>query len=54
MAPEDFDRLPVFVYTEEPLSAVLSRTWAPLAALWALGLSVAAAALLAFRRYQIA
>jgi ABC-2 type transport system permease protein len=54
MAPEDFDRLPAFVYTEEPLPPVLTRTWAPLAALWTLAFAIAVAAFVAFRRYQIA
>jgi ABC-2 type transport system permease protein len=52
MRPEDFDQLPAFTYAEEPLRAVLGRTWAPLVGLWGLGGGLLAMALVAYRRYQ--
>jgi hypothetical protein len=52
MRPEDFDQLPAFSYAEEPLRAVLGRTWAPLVGLWGLGGGLLAMALVAYRRYQ--
>jgi ABC-2 type transport system permease protein len=53
MRPEDFDRLPTFSYAEEPLQAVVSRTWLPLAVLWLLAVAVLSAAFLTYRRYVV-
>jgi ABC-2 type transport system permease protein len=53
MRPEDFDRLPAFSYAEEPLQAVLNRTWLPLAVLWLLAIAVLTGALVTYRRYVV-
>jgi ABC-2 type transport system permease protein len=54
MRPVDFDEMPAFTYSEEPLGAVTARTWAPLAAPWVLALAILAAAFAGFRRFDVA
>ncbi|MGH9159990.1 MAG: ABC transporter permease [Vicinamibacteraceae bacterium] len=54
MRPVDFDRLPTFTYAEEPLRAVVRRTWLPLVVLWTLAVGILLAALVTYRRYAVA
>jgi ABC-2 type transport system permease protein len=54
MRPVDFDEMPAFTYAEEPAGTVAARAVAPLLVSWALAFGVLAAALSAYRRFQVA
>jgi ABC-2 type transport system permease protein len=49
----DFDRLPSFAYTEEPVAEVVARVALPLAALAAAGGALTGLGLRAYRRYDV-